>query len=177
METKKRNNLRSAGLWFYGLEFIETAADALAAYKKKNPTKPIGPGYAPFAIYFNFLHGIELCLKSYLVHEAGMCDEDLRSKEFRHNLDRLLDEAICHRLRGACTELTDTDLETIRYSSKNYSYKNFEYMWMGGSLEILPIDQVAKTAKVLRSGLENLVWAPMAQQWESLSDSEKKRAK
>ncbi len=48
---------------------------------------------------------------------------------------------------------------------------------MGGPLEMLPIDQVAKTAKVLRSGLENLVWAPMAQQWESFSDSEKKRAK
>ena len=177
METNKGNNLWSAGLWFYGQEFIETAVDALAAYKKKNPTNPIGPGYAPFAIYFNFLHGIELCLKSYLVHEAGMRDEDLRSKEFGHNLDRLLDEALCHRLRDACTELTNTDLETIRFSSKNYSSKNFEYIWMGGSLEMLPIDQVAKTAKVLRSGLKNLVWAPMAQQWESFSDSEKKRAK
>ena len=172
METK---NLCSVGLWSYGQEFIETAVDALAAYKKKNPTNPINPGYAPFAIYFNFLHGIELSLKSYLVYEAGMLDDDLRA--FGHNLDRLLKEALCHRLRCACTELTDTDLQAILFLSKHYSSKNFEYIWMGGSLKMLDIDQVAKTANNLSSGLKGLFYPGMLLEWEALSDSEKKRAK
>ena len=177
METKGGNKLWSAGLWCYGQEFIETAVDALDLYKKKNPTNRIGPGYAPFAIYFNFLRGIELCLKSYLVHEAGMREEELREKRFSHKLNRLLEEALHHRLQSACTELTDTDLRVIYFLSKHYSSKKFEYIWMGGLLEMLKIDQVAKTANHLSSGLRDLVWTGMASEWEVFSDSEKKRAK
>ena len=141
--------------------------------RKRNPTNSIGPGYAPFAIYFNFLRGIELGLKSYLVHEAEMLEKELRKKEWGHNLDRLLEEALKHPLQSACTELTDTDLEVIRHSSEPYSSKKFEYIWMGGSLEMLPIDQVAKTTDNLIFGVEDLVRKP----WEALSDSEKERAK
>ncbi len=158
----------SAGLWHYGREFIETAAAALDLYKKNNPTNPIGPSYAPFAIYFNFLHGIELGLKSYLVHEAGMLEKELREKRFGHKLNRLLNKALRHGLQSACTELTDTDLQAIRLLSKHYSSKKFEYIWMDGPLEMLDIDQVAKTANNLISGLKDLV------SLEALSDSEKK---
>ena len=178
METKNGKNLWSAGLWSDGREFIETAAAALAFYKKKNPTNPNGPGYASFAIYFNFLHGIELSLKSYLVHEVGMREKELRDpNKFGHNLDRLLDKALCHRLQCACTELEDIDIKAIRFLSEPYSSKKFEYIWMGGRLEMLNIDQVAKTANHLSSGLRDLVWTGMAQEWEAFSDSEKKKAK
>ena len=175
METKKVNNLlRSAGLCSYGLEYRQTAVDALDLYKKRNPTNPNGhAGYAPFAIYFNFLHGIELGLKSYLVYEAGTLEEELRKKPFSHNLKRLLNEALRHRLQCVCTELTDTDLRTIRDLSKHYSDKTFEYIWTGGSLGVLPIDQVAKTADNLIFGVEGLVRKP----WEALPDSEKEKAK
>ena len=172
MGNEERHTLWSAGLWRYGHEFVTTAADALVLYKKKNP---IGPHYAPFAIYYNFLHGIELGLKSYLVHETRASDKKLR--RFSHDLDGLLSEALDHGLRCACTGLTHTDLAVIRFLSANYNDKHFEYIHMGGELEILHIDRVAKTANVLISGLEDLVWVPMAQQWESFSRSEKEIAR
>ena len=172
METKKVNLLRSAGLCSYGLEFRQTAVDALDLYKKKNPSNPINPGYAPFAIYFNFLHGIELGLKSYLVHKAGMREEELRTK-FGHNLDRLLEVAFRHDLQTACTELTDTDIQTISSLSEHYSSKKFEYIWMDGSLEMFDIEEVAKATDNLIFGVEDLVRKP----WEALSGSEKERAK
>ena len=128
METKKVIDLPSVALWFNGLEFIVTAKvalDSLRTNKSFGPivypnTNPIGD--APSAIYFNFLHGIELCLKFYLVHEVGMLEKELR--KFSHDLDRLLKEALKHRLECACTELTATDLQTIRFLSEHYSSKN-----------------------------------------------------
>ena len=169
MGNEKRTNAWSAGLWSYGSEFVTTAADPLALYRKKNP---VDPHYAPFAIYYNFAHGIELGLKSYLVHEPRASDKHLR--EVNHDLERLLCEALDNRLRCACTGLTDTDLVVIQFLSKNYKNKRFEYIHTGDNLEMMHIDEVAKTANALICGLEDLVYAPMAQQWNSLSDSEKK---
>ena len=167
----ERTTLHSTLLWDYGRAFINTAGDALRIYQKENPTSDLREPTL-FPIYFNFLHGIELGLKSYLVHETGMLDKELRG--VGHKLDDLLAKALHHHLRRACTKLTLTNISVIRFFSEHYATKKFEYVWMGGSMKMLPIYMVAETAKTLISNLEHIVGTPGAKEWAALSTSEKR---
>ena len=167
----ERKTLYSTLLWDYGRSFINTAGDALRIYQKENPMSDLREPTL-FPIYFNFLHGIELGLKSYLVHKTGMLEKELR--QYGHRLDDLLAEALRHRLEQDCTKLTSTNLEVIRFLSKHYATKKFEYVWMGGSLEMLPIHMVHETANTLISSLQDVVGTPGAKEWAALPDSLKR---
>ncbi len=150
---------RPGGLWRYGLEFITVGHDALDSHRKRE-TAGRGPGSnhvplsprAPFPIYYNFLHGAELGLKSYLLYVEATTMEKLRSKKFGHDLDLLLNTALDHDLRSHCPELTDTHISTICSSKELYASKQFEYIRIGGA-QLMPINTVAEAADTLIAGL------------------------
>ena len=48
--------------------------------------------------YFLFCHSIELVLKAYLAQAADLTEDELRAPPFRHNIKRLLDQAISYGL-------------------------------------------------------------------------------
>ena len=152
------------GLRRYGSDFIAVACDALEAYRKRQPELN-DPTYSSFSrqqlleiapdpIYYNFLHGVELGLKSYLLHAGTRPLEKIR-KHFGHDLSRLLDETLKLDLRSQCPQLTDTHIEAIRFSSELYRSKQLEYIRIG-AVQSVPIDQVAEAAKTLIGGLKRL---------------------
>ena len=143
------------GLRRYGDEFIRVGHDALEADRKRHPRTPLDKHLgevAPDPIYYNFLHGVELGLKSYLLQVEAVTLRDLRSRKFGHDLTRLLDEALKHGLCNQCSELTDIHIEAIRHSSSTYAIKDFEYIRIG-LVSLPPIDQVAEAAETLIAGL------------------------
>ena len=151
------------GLRRYANEFITVGHDALNSHRKRNISSR-SSGYdqvqpsqiVPFPIYFNFLHGIELGLKAYLLNiEALTLDELKKSKEFGHNLANLVDKALDYGLRNDCPELTESNISVIRFSSETYTNKRLEYIRIGGE-QIRPIDEVADAADTLISSLKQL---------------------
>ena len=119
-------------------EFITVVRDALKCRRNREVSRR-GSGYeyvppdqiVPFPIYFNFLHGIELGLKTYLLHVNAATINDLKSKRLEHNLSNILDKALEHGLRSNCPELTDSVICVIRFSSSTYADKQFEYIRIG----------------------------------------------
>ena len=153
------------GLRRIGGEFIAVGRDALEAYRQKNPPTLLeqhSEMVAPDAIYYNFLHGVELGLKSYLRHINAVPLQDLRSLPYGHDLCRLLDESIRLDLRIACPKLEEVHIETIRYSNKLYMPKEFEYIRIGFA-QYLAIDAVAEAAETLITELKELRMQPAKQ--------------
>ncbi len=154
---------RPGGLWRYGLEFITVGHDALDSHRKReiasrSPSRSHVPpsSRAPFPIYYNFLHGVELGLKAYLLHVEAATIKELRSNKFGHNLDRLLNTALDCDLRSHCLELTDTQIFAICSSNELYASKQFEYITIGRA-QLMPIDSVAEAADTLIAGLGVLI--------------------
>ena len=146
----------------YSDEFITIGRDALKCHRKREVSRR-GSGYkhvppdpiAPYPIYFNFLHGIELGLKAYLLQVNAATINELKSKPLGHNLSNLLDKALEHDLRSNCPELTKHHIDIIRCSNEAYSNKRFEYIRVGGE-RFMPIDEVVTVADKLSKGLRKL---------------------
>ena len=153
------------GLRRYGREFVTIGHDALKAHRTRYPCTPLdqhlGTG-APGAIYYNFLHGVELGLKSYLRHTDAVPLRRLRSRSFGHDLSRLLDVSIEHGLRTACPELRDIHIETIRFGNEPYKDKEFEFIRIGGA-QYPTIDAIAEASETLMNELEKLPMKPATQ--------------
>ena len=153
------------GLRRFGEEFITVGKDALKAHRRKNPPTLLEQHLgevAPHAIYYNFLHGVELGLKSYLRHIDAIPLKKLRSRSYGHDLCRLLDVAIRHGLRARCPRLEDPHIDVIRCSNERYMQKEFEYI-RTGLARYPPIDAVAKAAKTLIDELNGLRMQPAKQ--------------
>ena len=153
------------GLRRFGAEFITVGKDALEAYRKRNPPTLLDEHsgeVAPDAIYYNFLHGVELGLKSYLRHIDAVPFKDLRSHLYGHNLCSLLDESIKGGLRARCPKLEDAHIDVIRCLNEYYMRKQFEYVQIGLA-QYQTIDVVATTAETLIAGLKQLPMQPAKQ--------------
>ena len=153
------------GLRRYGREFVTVGDDALRAHRKRNPRTLLDQHLgevAPDAIYYNFLHGVELGLKSYLRHTGAVSLRSLRSPSFGHDLSRLLDKSIEHRLRALCPKIADTHVDVIRRSTELYGSKQLEYIRVGAA-HYPPIDAVAEAADTLITELEKLPMQPATQ--------------
>ena len=150
------------GLRRLGAEFIKVGQDALEAYRRRNPPTLLDQDLgevAHDAIYYNFLHGIELGLKSYLRHTNAVPLRDLRSSSFGHDLCCLLDKSIEHGFHTECPELKDAHIEVIWCSSERYRSKEFEYIQIGAA-QYPPIDAVAEAAETLITELKELQMKP-----------------
>ena len=153
------------GLRRYGREFVTVGHDALKAHRTRNPCTLLDQhlgAVAPDAIYYNFMHGVELGLKSYLRHTDAVPLRSLRRRSFGHDLSRLLDESIEHGLRTACPELRDIHIEAIRCGNELYKAKEFEYIWIGFS-QYPPIDAIAEASETLMTELKKLPMKPATQ--------------
>ena len=65
-----------------GFEFITVGHDALVSYRKRSPSNhESAEAIPPFAIYYNFLHGIELGLKASLLHVKARKLKELPSAD------------------------------------------------------------------------------------------------
>ena len=159
-EWREDSPVRLRGL---GREYIMVGRDALEADKKRHPRTPLDTHAGEVVtdpIYYNFLHGVELGLKSYLRHVKAVTLQDLKhSRKFGHDLTRLLDKALKHGLCGQCSELTNAHLGTIRFLSPIYMDKQFEYSRIGFA-SYVPINQVAEAAETLITGLFKLPMKP-----------------
>ena len=112
------------GLRRFGREYITVGHDALEADRKRNPPTTLERclgTVAPDAIYYNFLHGVELGLKSYLRHIDAVPLQALRHCPYGHDLCRLVDKSIKHGLLTKCPKLDETQIEVIRCSNKIYA--------------------------------------------------------
>ena len=153
------------GLRRFGEGFITVGRDALKAQRSRTPPTPLEQALgelAPDAIHYNFLHGVELGLKSYLRHVDAISLRNFRGRSYGHDLCRLLDESIRHGLRARCPKLEDVHIEVIRCSNELYMPKEFEYIRIGLT-RYPPIDAVAKAAKTLIAELKELPMQPAKQ--------------
>lgn len=107
------------------------------------------------AIYYNFLHGVELALKSYLRHIDAVNLQELRRPPYGHNLCSLLDKSISLNLRAVCPKLKDSHIDAIHRSNKRYMQKELEYVHIGLA-EYPTINVVAKAAETLIAELKEL---------------------
>lgn len=133
------------GLRRFAQEYLQVATDALGGYRERLPEVQRHHTHVPFPIYFNFLHSVELALKSFLVHTGSDLRELMR---IGHDLEAALDLCLQRGIMEHCEGLTDVFQGTIRHANGQYSQKDFEYIRVG-HVELAHIDQVALAARAL----------------------------
>ncbi len=154
--TDNNNKLKqSSPIAMYQLakEYFTVGQDSLAAYRMRLPENQRHHTNIPFAIFYNFGHGIELSLKAHLL-QNGVPIDDLRG--YGHNLESCLKASLDFKLMELCN-LTDIDLDQIRLLNRTYYTKEFEYAVLGG-VTVPHIDQIASACEKLCSGLDSLQW-------------------
>ena len=104
------------GLWRYAKDFSKAASIVVDTFGDEVSTLPA---------YYLCGHSIELSLKAYLLGE-GIPLRKLKSKEFGHNLERLVGEALRHNLKKI-VHLSAREIGEIQYLNINYVAKDFEY--------------------------------------------------
>ena len=144
------------GMRRYATEYDQVAKDALQCYRDRLPEPQRHHTHVPFPIYFNFLHAIELALKSYMLHTGSVLRE-LRG--VGHNLEAALDICIERGIRDSCPEVTDVMLETIRHANQMYQMKDFEYIRVG-AVQLAHIDQIAMASSALLACANNVAMQP-----------------
>ena len=146
------------GLLRFGKEFITVGKDALKAHRMRCPPTLLEEHLGEMvsdAIYYNFLHGVELGLKSYLRHIDAVNLQEFRTPPYGHNLCSLLDKSIHLNLRAVCPKLKDSHIDAIHCSNKRYMQKELEYVHIGLA-EYPTINAVAKAAETLIAELKEL---------------------
>jgi hypothetical protein len=93
--------------------------------------------------YFLMCHAIELALKAYLA-KLGATPEQLRQLERRHNLDRLVDEAVKKGLR--LTPETQQRIKALAEAHRKFWHR---YPRDDGKIEVFVIEQFIPAAHEL----------------------------
>ena len=114
--------------------------------------QPVIPPSLP--LYYNFLHAIELGLKSYIRQVDAVSMEDLR-KKFSHKISPLLRVAIEHDLRSHCRSLKESQITALHEISWLYSDKQFEYFRLR-LFEVVTINPIAEAADAILDGIGSL---------------------
>lgn len=159
-ERDLRRRATPTGFRTRGLDFVK-AADILLAdhYAHLLDQKTRTPSST---VYYNYVHGIELLLKSYLLH-TGTSIEDVE-EHVRQDVDEALARCINAGLRKVCPELDEIAQAAIVAVSEPYWRKRFEYLRVEG-LHLPHVGQVAEAAHALVAGLRFL----KMERWQSLS--------
>ena len=144
------------GLRRYANEYDQVAKDALEGCRDRLPESQRHHSHVPFAIYYNFLHAIELALKSYMAHTGSDLGE---LKRVGHDLEKALNICIDKGIRDNCPKLTDLLVDTIKYASSTYKNKEFEYIRVG-HIQLGHIDQIAMASSALLAGIGNIEMQP-----------------
>ena len=147
------------GLRRYAEEYDRVANDALQCFRDRLPEPQRHHTHVPFPIYFNFLHAIELALKSYMLHTGSDLRELTSPNGVGHNLEAALDVCIKRSIQDNCPEVTDVLMGTIRHANQMYQPKEFEYIRVG-FVELAHIDQIAMASSALLAGISNMEMQP-----------------
>lgn len=125
--------------------FLDHSTQFLNAARRLSQGKPFL--FKP--TFYCAIHSIELALKGHLAHK-GFTAAHLRHREFGHNIDRLLEEAIAD---GSVDNqiVNFFDQQAIKWGSEDYAGKCFEYPELMYST--YPIGKWIRIAENLNRGL------------------------
>ena len=159
-ERDLRRRASPTGFRTRGLDFVK-AADILLAdhYAHLIDKKTRTPSST---VYYNYVHGIELLLKSYLLH-TGTSLEDIE-RYVRQDIDEALTRCMNCGLRDVCPDLDTVAQAAVVGVSEPYWRKRFEYLRVEG-LHLPHVGHVAEAAHALVAGLRYL----KMERWQSLS--------
>ena len=143
------------GLLRYATEYVTVGRDSLDAYRSRQHHTQQHHTRVPFAIYYNFLHGVELGLKAYILNENAATLDELRSRKFGHNLEAAMKLAVEYKLREKCPTFTDVHHDQICAANAIYSSKEFEYISIG-KVQLPHIDQIGPGAESLVGDLTKI---------------------
>lgn len=150
------------GLCRYAQEYAQAGRDALEGFRARQPEPQPPYTFAPFPVYFNFLHSIELALKSYMVYTGSSSREMHR---VGHDLDAALDICIERGIKDACPSFRPLMMETIRNANELYKRKDFEYIRVGYIQHLEPIDQIVMATDVLLTDLGRIDMLKTSPEW------------
>lgn len=111
---QKKSNMSAEG-------FLDHSTQFLHAARRLSSSSPFL--FKP--TFYCAIHAVELALKGHLVHQ-GFSAANLRRREFGHNIDRLLEQALAD---GAVDDgvIDYFDQQAIEWGSEDYASKCFEY--------------------------------------------------
>ena len=126
-----------------GVNFWQSAKIISENIKKKNNGSPDSLLIMPF--YFLVSQSIELFLKSALL-KRGFTDNDLRKRDYRHNLKKLLDE-----LQKKNIHVTPATVQIIHKLSTHHNSHILRYNFVTGidGVTSLPIELMLNTLEEL----------------------------
>jgi len=104
------------GLWNRAKEFADAA----------NVVADAAGNQVSIAAYYLWAHSIELSLKAFLFG-CGVPLRKLKSREFGHNLEALVGEALLHHKLKRIVHLSSREIGEIYFLNNNYVAKDFEY--------------------------------------------------
>jgi hypothetical protein len=127
--------------------FLDHAIQYLEASRRLSQSEPFI--FKP--TFYCAIHSVELALKGHLLHQ-GSPPEALRKREFGHNIDRLLEQALDD---GALDSgiLDIFHQRAITMGSQDYSAKCFEYP--ESMYSTYPIGKWLRIAEALADGLQS----------------------
>ena len=111
--------------------------------------------HPPFPIYYCFLQGVELGLKTYLRHNDIRSMEQL--KKIGHDITKLLNIAEQSGIRQQLSWLTDRDFAILHSHSPMYKDKEFTYIRTGLVNDLWPLDDLVEVADKLLVGITDLI--------------------
>lgn len=140
---------------FAPLDFLERSEAFFDAFRKlpKDANCPIS-----WPHYFLFCHAVELALKAYLL-QSGLMLSQLRKKDFGHNLNKLMQEAVKHNLSVG---LLAQNLAMLSEPHENflarYPQHNGKPILLVDQFEPLLIELLEAVSTVLRGGAKRRLW-------------------
>jgi hypothetical protein len=133
------------GMWRYGNDFRQAAVAVLSHHNDRV--------FMPF--YFLLGQSIELSLKAFLLGRKVKLST-LKSREYGHNLEKLLKEARRRKL-GNEVKLLGVHCGVVKLLNYEYKDKRFQYIETGRIL--LPDAQFTlEAAELLSQGLQNFCY-------------------
>jgi hypothetical protein len=108
----------------YSIGYLRFAKE----YKAAAETLVDNPQGLFFVTYYLFCHALELLIKAYL-KAVGFGEDDLKTK-YRHNLEKLLQEAQNNGL-DKYVSLSGSEVEVISQINAYYKNKELEYLILG----------------------------------------------
>jgi hypothetical protein len=124
---------------FLPFEYLDYAVQFHSAFHELKERHPL----ASWPRYFLLCHSIELALKAFLLHRGATLDE-LKDFDLRHNLDKLIDEAVAKGLH-----LKPETQDAVKVLTDAHSKFWHRYPKAEGLREFFTIEQFAQTAHEL----------------------------
>ena len=139
-----------------GMDFVDAGVVLLEAHQHSLSEQQRLFRTPPFPVYYNLLHGIELLLKSFLLH-TGVTLQNVENR-VGHKIDNALNDCLKRGLLDVCPHLNDTMIGNLRAISPMYASKEFEYLSVGAT-HLPHVEDIQDVATELVGSLRRLTMA------------------